>query len=111
MTTKGWPLACFAKPNFEEDGLEFFVCNGGGGIAGVRKKDDAKHLVFVRDRDIARNLNVKAAKVECGTGRFFVAMDQEGDVSLHCDGKELASGRFQVASKVEWARYEKYLNK
>jgi hypothetical protein len=30
MSMKGVPLSCFYKPNFEEDGLEFFVCNGGG---------------------------------------------------------------------------------
>src|SRR5579885_2661160 len=28
MSMKSLPLACFDKPTFEEDGLEFFVCNG-----------------------------------------------------------------------------------
>jgi hypothetical protein len=112
MTTKGLPLACFAKPNFEEDGLEFFVCNGGSGIAGARKKDDAKHVVFVHDRDIAQNLNMQAAKIECGVRKFSVSADQSGFITWRCDGTEMAdSERFRVASKVEWARYQKYMNK
>ena len=38
--------------------------------------------------------------------------DQSGVVSFGCDGKEMAGGeRFRVASKAEWVRYDKYLNK
>jgi hypothetical protein len=112
MTMKGLPLSCFAKSNFEQDGLEFFVCNGGGGIAGVRKKNDPKHTIFVRDRDIAQNLNMQTARSECVSGRFSVSADQEGVISFRCGGSEIASaGRFQAASKAEWNAWSKYLTR
>lgn len=112
MTMKGLPLSCFANANFEQDGLEFFVCNGGGGLAGVRKKNDPKHMIFVRDRDIAQNLNMQAAKSECVTGRFSVSADREGIISFRCGGSEMAhTERFQVASKAEWNAWAKYLNR
>src|SRR4051812_37894500 len=64
MSLKTFPLACFDKPNFDEDGLEFFVCNGGGGLAGVRKKADPAHYsIYVRELEIAQNLNMQAAKL------------------------------------------------
>ena len=109
MTMKGFPLSCFKKPNFEEDGLEFFVCNGGGGLAGVRKKNDPAQTVFVPDLDIAQNLNMQVARAECGAGRFSVH-GYAG--SFECDGKEIAvRQRFKVASKPDWKRYEAYLQK
>lgn len=112
MTMKGLPLSCFSKLNFEENGLEFFVCNGGGGIAGVRKKSDPKHIIFVRDRDIAQNLNMQTAKERCTTGRFAVSADREGVISFRCGGSEMASiEKFQTASKAEWMAWAKYLNK
>jgi hypothetical protein len=112
MTTKGFPLSCFAKSNFEQDGLEFFICNGGGGIAGVRKKNDPKPTVFVRDRDIAQNLNMQVAKSECVTGRFSVSADQDGIISFRCGGSEMVHiEKFQVASKADWTAWSKYLNK
>jgi hypothetical protein len=112
MAMKGLPLSCFAKSNFEQDGLEFFVCNGGGGIAGVRKKDDPKHKIFVRDREIAQNLNMQAARSECVNGRFSVSADQAGIISFRCGGSEVTSiERFQVASKAEWIAWRKYMNK
>ncbi len=95
MTMKGLPLSCFAKSNFEQDGLEFFVCNGGGGIAGVRKKNDAKHTIFVRDPDIAQNLNLQVARGEC-TDRVSVSADRDGFISFRCGGSEMAhTERFQ----------------
>jgi hypothetical protein len=54
---KGLPLACFDKPAFEEDGLEFFVCQGGAGLGGVRKK--AAGTIYVGELDIALNLNAE----------------------------------------------------
>src|SRR3954471_16567283 len=72
MGMKGLPLACFDKPSFEEDGLEFFVCNGGAGLGGVRKKSDASKTVWVSEVDSALNLNMQVAKTECGKGQFAV---------------------------------------
>lgn len=56
MSMNGFPLACFDKPAFEEDGLEFFVCQGGAGLGGVRKKADPARKVYVADLNIALNL-------------------------------------------------------
>ena len=112
MTMQGLPLSCFSKPNFEQDDLEFFVCNGGGGVAGVRRKNDPKHMIFVRDPDIAQNLNMQAARGQCVKGRFAVSADQGGIISFHCDGSEMPHiDRFQVASKAEWTAWSKYLNR
>jgi len=110
MGIRGFPLSCFYKPNFEEDGLEFFVCNGGGGIAGVRKKTDPAHTVFVRDPEIAKNLNMQVAKGECGSKQFSVRADRDGMISFGCQGKEIDHReRFQAASKADWKKYERYL--
>jgi hypothetical protein len=110
MAMKGFPISCFDKPNFETDGLEFFVCNGGGGIAGVRKKDDPAHTVFVRDPEIAQNLNMQAAKKECSNGRFSVSSDADGAISFRCEGKEMNHNtRFKLASKADWKKYDTYL--
>jgi hypothetical protein len=110
MTIKGFPLACFKKPNFEENGVEFFVCNGGGGLAGAKKKNDPAHTIFVRDWDVAQNLNMQAARTEC-SGRFSLSSGSDG-VVFQCDGKELNVRQgFKAASKSDWKRYETYLNK
>ena len=111
MTMKGFPLSCFEKPAFVEDGLEFFVCNGGGGLAGVRKKADAAHTVFVRSPEIALNLNMQTAKAACGKGRFSVR-GAGGMFWFECDGKEAeAHERFRAASNGEWKRYRAYMDK
>lgn len=110
MGMKGLPLSCFSKPNFEEDGLEFFVCNGGGGIAGVRKKSDPAHAVYVRDPEIAMNLNMQAAKAQCPKGRFFVRSSSPGIISFGCEGKEIPnSERFRDASAAQWKQWDRYL--
>jgi hypothetical protein len=112
MTMKGLPLSCFRKPNFEEEGLEFFVCNGGGGIAGVRKKDDPAHTIFVRDPDIAQNLNMQVALAGCVGKRFAVNSDATGTFFFSCEGKEIGRDeRFRTASKADWRRYDKYLTR
>jgi hypothetical protein len=109
---KGLPLSCFEKPAFEEDGLEFFVCNGGGGLAGVRRKADPAHTVQVRDQEIAQNLNMQVAKSACGKGRFSVQADSSGPASFLCEGKQMESkDRFRPASKAEWQKFDKHLNK
>jgi hypothetical protein len=111
MTMRGFPLSCFEKPKFEEDGLEFFVCNGGGGLAGVRKKTDPAHTVFVRDEHSAQNLNMQKAKAACGKGRFAVRSDANGVISFECQGEELKNHEtFRAASKVDWKKYATYLN-
>jgi hypothetical protein len=112
MTMKGLPLSCFAKSNFEQDGLEFFVCNGGGGLAGVRKKSEPKQVIFVCDQDVAQNLNMQTARVGCVNGRFSVSADQEGVISFRCGGSEITvTNKFQAASKVEWTTWSKYLTR
>ncbi len=112
MTMKGHPLSCFQKPAFEDSGLEFFVCNGGGGLAGVRKKDDPAHMIFVGDPDIAQNLNMQVAKGQCGNGRFGVRGGLDGTMSFLCDGKDMEMReRFKTASKANWKRYEAYMHK
>jgi hypothetical protein len=112
MTMNSFPLSCFEKPSFEEDGLEFFVCNGGGGIAGVRKKSDSTHRVFVRDPDIAQSLNMKAAKAACGKGRFAVRADASGLIWFSCDGEEMKHDeRFRASPKADWKRYGEYMTK
>jgi hypothetical protein len=127
MSMRGMPLSCFDKPNFEEAGLEFFVCNGGGGIAGVRKKQDPAQTILVRDPDIAENLNMQVAKRECNQ-RVVVRQDHDGTFSFHCVDPELYNRRepghpidlgreislkqrFRVASKEDWKKYDTYLNK
>jgi len=111
MTMKGFPLSCFEKPTFVEDGLEFFVCNGGGGIGGVRKKADPAQSVFVRDLQMAQNLNMQTAKAACGKGRFGVR-EYGGAVWFVCDGEETEHGeRFRAASKADWKKYAAYLDK
>lgn len=126
MSMKGFPLSCFDKPNFEQDGLEFFVCNGGGGISGVRRKADKALIIFVRNPDIAQNLQMQMAKRECG-GKFVVHADRGGLISFHCVstetldrrrsglpmdlGEEIRTKeRFRAASKADWKRYQGYLN-
>jgi hypothetical protein len=112
MTMKGFPLSCFQKPAFVEDGLEFFVCNGGGGIAGVRKKSDPAHTVFVYDPEIAQNLNMQTAKRGCGNERFAVRSDASGIISFLCQGEETEhSDRFKAASRADWKKYGTYLTK
>jgi len=111
MGMKGLPLSCFNQPNFEEDGLEFFVCNGGGGVAGVRKQNDPAHTIYVRDPEIAQNLNMKLAKQECGSNQFFVRSDPGGLISFGCKGKEIRHDeRFKCATKADWKRFDRYLN-
>jgi hypothetical protein len=112
MTMKGFPLSCFEKPTFVEDGLEFFVCNGGGGLAGVRKMSDPAHTVFVQNPDIAVNLNMQTAKRACGNKRFAVASDANGTISFLCQGEETErNNRFKAASKADWKKYGAYLTK
>jgi hypothetical protein len=112
MSMKGFPLGCFDRPTFEEDGLEFFVCNGGAGLAGVRKKSDPAHTVFVGFPEIAQNLNMKLAKRECGEKRFGVRADPGGAISFVCQGQEVKSKElFKLASKADWKRYSLYLEK
>ena len=109
---EGLAALLLRQRQFEQGGLEFFVFNGGGGLAGVRKKNDPKHMIFARDRDIAQNLNMQAAKSQCVTGRFSVSADREGIISFRCGGPEMAHiERFQVASKAEWTAWAKYLNR
>ncbi len=110
MTMKGLPLACFSKPNFEEDGLEFFVCNGGGGIAGVRRKADPARTVWVCDPEIAMNLNMQLAKGECRGKQFFVRSEPSGIISFGCEGKKIAhEEKFKEASRAEWRKWDAYL--
>jgi hypothetical protein len=112
MGMKGPPLACFSKPAFEQDGLEFFVCNGGGGLAGVRKKADRTQLIFVRNPDIAMNLQMQMAKAQCKTGAFAVRGFGEGSFGFLCDRKEVSvPDRFKAASKADWKKYDTYLDK
>jgi hypothetical protein len=114
MTMRGYPLSCFEKAIFEEDGLEFFVCRGGGGIAGVRKKNDPAQIILVSDPDIARNLNMQLAKSKC-QGKKFAVSSRSPDPQLAmftflCDDKEISqSDRFKAAPKADWKKYQKYL--
>ena len=110
MGMQGLPMACFDKPSFEEDGLEFFVCNGGTGLGGVRKKSDPAKTIYVSDVDLALNLNMKAAKAACTKGRFTVVGSTP--YSFACDGETIRQrNRFQPASKADWTRYRRYLDK
>lgn len=111
MNMRGLPLTCFDRPNFEQNGLEFFVCNGGGGVAGYRKKPDARGIIYVRHPDIAMNLNMKQAKANCGTGRFGVRADSSGVTSFICNGVELRSEKFQANTRAPWAEYNSYLDR
>jgi hypothetical protein len=112
MVMKGLPLTCFEKPAFEEDGLEFFVCNGGGGLAGVRRKADPARIVLVRDLEIAQNLNMQSARSACGTGKFAVQADSSGVASFLCQDKDMGiKARFSASPKADWQKYAKYLNK
>jgi hypothetical protein len=107
---QGLPLACFDKPSFEEDGLEFFVCNGGLGLGGVRRKADPAKTIYVSDVDIALNLAMKLAKAQCAKGRFGV--QGTTPYSFVCDGETVrATDRFQPASKADWKKYVGYLRK
>ena len=107
---KGLPLACFSNPNFEDDGLEFFVCNGGGGIAGVRKKEDRTHTVWVRDFNIASNLNMQWARTRCQGGRFSTGMTPSGTFYFLCDGKAIdGEDRFKQGSKADWKKWDAHL--
>src|SRR5579883_1820332 len=104
------PLTCFNKPSFEEDGLEFFVCNGGLGLGGVRKKSDPARTVWVAELDLALNLNMQVAKRECGKGRFTVRGGES--YSFECDGDTISTrDRFQPATRADWKRYQGYLGK
>src|SRR5689334_13570596 len=87
MGMKGFPLECFDKPSFEENGLEFFVCQGGAGLGGVRKKSDPAKIVYVSDVDLALNLNMKVAKAACGKGQFRVRGSTP--YSFECDGETM----------------------
>jgi hypothetical protein len=98
-----FPLALCAQPAFTEDGLEYFVCNGGLGLGGVRRASDPKHIL-VADPDLAQNLNLQAARTRCksrvtvhgaSTGFYFT-----------CDGEEIDSSQFQPASKSDWRRFQ-----
>jgi hypothetical protein len=110
MTMKGLPIACFDKPQFEDDGLEFFVCNGVAGISGVRKKTDPKAAILVRDPDIALNLNMQDAKLACRGKRFVVHANAQGEYSFGCEGAEIRGReRFQPGSKAEWKKFDAYL--
>jgi hypothetical protein len=110
MTMRGFPLSCFEKPTFAGDGLEFFVCNGGGGLAGVRKKSDPAHSVFVPDPEVAQNLNMQVAKRACGDKRFATHSSPGGIISFRCEGEEIQrNDRFKAASKAEWNKYATYL--
>jgi hypothetical protein len=107
MTMKGYPLACFNRPWMESGGFEIFVCNGFAGVAGARKKSDRSQTVFVRDPEIARNLNLQAARAECKGGKVSVTMDAAGVYGLRCSTAELKNkARFQPASKSDWAKFE-----
>lgn len=124
MGMKGFPLSCFNQPNFSEDGLEFFVCNGGGGIAGVRKQNDPAHTIFVRNPDVALNLNMQLARRECASKQFFVRRDPDGTYSFGCQEKTQSDferaatasetspprdQKFKPASKADWKHYQAYL--
>jgi hypothetical protein len=112
MSMKGLPLACFDKPAFEEDGLEFFVCQGGAGLGGVRKNADPARQIYVGDPDIALNLNMQEAKADCPKGRFGVRYNFNGTFSFICDKEEIRRReRFQLASKADWKKYLRYLDK
>jgi hypothetical protein len=77
----------------------------------VRRISDPAHAIYVRDPDVAQNLNMKAAKAECGGKRFTVAADADGIISFECEGKEMnRHERFKVASKEDWKRYAAHLN-
>jgi hypothetical protein len=125
MGMKGFPLSCFNQPNFAEDGLEFFVCNGGGGIAGVRKQNDPAHTIFVRNPDVALNLNMQLARRECENKQFFVRRNSDGIYSFGCQEKTQSDferaaiaretppphrdEKFKPASKADWKRYDGHL--
>ena len=114
MTMRGYPLSCFEKVAFEDDGLEFFVCQGGGGITGVRKKNDPAQMIWVRDPDIAQNLNMQVAKSKCQGKKFAVYSPHPelATFSFLCDGKEIRQSDkfFKAAPQAEWKKYQKYLN-
>jgi len=108
MSMKDLPLDCFNKPAFEEDGMDFFVCNGVAGLAGVRKKADSDGIVWVGDLEIAQNLNMQSAKRKCGKGSF--AVRGGANFSFLCDGEVIAlKDRFQAVGKADWKRYQGYL--
>jgi hypothetical protein len=110
MGMQGLPLACFDKPAFEEDGLEFFVCNGGLGLGGVRKKADASKTIYVSDVDLALNLNMRVAKALCGKGRFGVRGTTP--YSFQCEGEVMRFHEtYQPTSKADWKKYLAYLRK
>jgi hypothetical protein len=112
MTMKGLPLGCFDKPFFEEETVDLYVCNGGGGLAGFRRKGDVTGSIFVRDYDLAQNLNMKNAKRACGGGKFGVRQDPSGVVSFECRGEQVRIvGRFKVGSKADFTKYGQYLEK
>jgi hypothetical protein len=108
MGMKGLPLACFDKPVFEEDGLEFFVCQGGAGLGGVRKK--AAGTIYVGDLDIALNLNMKTAQLSCK--RRFAVRGFPPPTAFLWSGEPIRQpDRFQVASKADWKKYRSYMDK
>ena len=106
------------------------MCNGGGGIAGVRKTADPAGTIFVRNPDIAQNLNMQVAKRECGNRQFFVRSDPDGIISFGCQEEAFVPGQnvlpqmghghfpavemshketFKPASKGDWKKYASYL--
>jgi hypothetical protein len=113
MNMSQFRLTCFDKPAFEDSGLEFFVCNGGGGLAGVRRTADASHRIYVRDQDVVLNLEMQIARKSCGSSRFGVRADSDGNISFVCDGKatEPGRGRFQAATRSEWKDWQSKLRR
>ena len=96
----------------QNSSLEFFVCNGGRDLAGVRKKSDPKHIIFVKDPDIAQNLDMQIAKAACNGGRFGVRMGADGIVYFVCAGAEMEHNEnFKAVSKTDWKKYSAYLDK
>jgi hypothetical protein len=91
--------------------LEFFVCQAGAGLGGVRKRADPARKVYVGDLNIALNLNMKAAKLNCPKGRFTVRGFPPPTAFL-CDEELIRNPeRFQLASKAEWKKWQSYLDK
>jgi hypothetical protein len=111
MAMKGYPLSCFDKPAFEEDGLEFFVCQGGNGLAGVRKKDDPAKLIWVADPDLARNMNMQAARLKCIGKPFGITTHDSETFTFLCGGKAMTeTERFKAATLAQWKKYRAYLD-
>jgi hypothetical protein len=109
MFTQQYPLPCFDKVTTETDGVELFLCNGHPGLAGARKKNDPNHTIYVRNNDIANNLNLQTAKSQC-RGKVMVT-EESGIFDMQCGEKRLDTSRFQAALKSDWLRFEAMLYK